>query len=237
MTVCIYDGENFLVDKVIMSTVTKNPRHSDEEVSCFFEADSKLVFPDEEFFEGMAYGNKVKMYTIVGNATPERNIIHALNSKNIDMMHIVETSKSFPSKEILNTDSTHLFVCENQQLISLKQRYDRTTGESHVFTWNWTKEKLRKVGCVVHGMTDDWLVDFELKLMSRKLTALEYMVLSQAKHPELGSKFDHWNSRTGKLVEDITLSERQRDLIMNKVHRDMCFKQVKPVEFIRETES
>lgn len=232
MTLCIYDGENFLVDKIVQMDVNTSKRHNDETIDCYFQTKSKLVLPKNGFFKNTLNGRKIKLYTVIGNARTERNMCHALEQVSMDINNIISVSKSFPNSDILDTESRHLFIDEDGTLTQLKRRYDTETGDPDITEHFWSSERFPDIGCITFGYCEDFLYDFEKNLLKRNMTALEMMVLGQAKYPVLGRKFDCWNFKSGKVQENIDLSDRVRMKILDKLKADINFDMVDPVQLI-----
>lgn len=221
MTLFVYDGENILVDKVIEVSI----KNGDDDIYTHMLCDSKLKFPEDgPVFKSTIGGETINCYSLIGSSAPERNMLYYLDLPNpVDINGVYTTSLAFPEKCILGTESQHLFITSSRKLISLKQRYSSVTGKHEVEHLSCDWSRMTKLGCFAFGMCRDFLYDFERNFLNRRMSAIEMMVLGQSKYPYLGTRFDHYNVKTGVVKYDQDLTDRQRDKILNKLRNDMDF--------------
>lgn len=214
MTIFICDGEHLLMDKVTLLEYKpgdynlKAPPKG--ELGGHYENKSKLTLLDPEK-SAMSWGVGIKLFTGVGTIDPTWDKI--MYTTGVDLQHIFTADIYW---KFLNRDMRLIWLDAED---TLNQIYFDDTAQ--VMRATEAKQAKYKAGhLTIEGYNADEIVAFQ-QTNNVKLTALEAMVFSQTLTNRLGRRFDYYHIPTGKITYDCDLSDRQRDMIMDKIEGRM----------------
>lgn len=224
MSIFICDGENILMDKITTHVHDTSHCHRDfrykgeEAENTYHERDCKLN-GIETPIEVKFWGQEVVLWTFLGWHNSKVNQYLCEGDSSIDFQHLVYSSNSFGTNDILGTETDYVFITKDGFL-------NRVVWEKETQTYVAFENSLEAmqqpgVVCKVFGCGDKNLDGFQEVALDRPLTAIELLVLAQGMYPGLGRRFDHYHIPTRKLHKDLDLSVRQRKLITDKIQSEI----------------
>ncbi|MOA48477.1 hypothetical protein D3C78_1712250 [compost metagenome] len=85
--------------------------------------------------------------------------------------------------------------------------------------------------CKIFGTGNDAVGSFNkaLDLQGCPMTPLECIVLAQAISPNFGRRFDWYSRKSGELIQNIDLTDRQRQKILDRIYTRLELKAGKEV--------
>lgn len=210
MTIAIYDGRHLLMDRV---TTTAFPLYHggspiSDKLDAYYESSGKIYGTDKPV-KGKSFGIGIRAWSMLGLV--KRNMAHFLDDETNDIKMLHQINCSFPNSNILNTETTYLFIDDTGSLI-----YQEADEKQDIQFYEHKPEDFTgEKACIVFGC-NNLLVKSLRPLMpiDKPMTAIECMVYAQGTTHILGRTFDMLDCQTGKLTMRIDLSDRVREKVL-----------------------
>lgn len=221
MTYIVFDGTTVIADRIVslqsgsgvfgrreirkdgMVSMSKSaPAHE-----VYFNDTSKLIFPPKATYKG----EKIKLFALAGSAGPLASLSGALlHEVDLDDIMKVDVSIMPPERRYFFNGKSNYFILTEDGKGHHAYRNEDSISCDNV---RWAhlgsgRPVVDSVRTFIPGILQDTAPD---------LTALEAFVLAAGQTETVSMNFDYYHIPTGEYKTNQQLSERQMEIIMNRI--------------------